>query len=60
MVNNQDGRVEKHPARIETEDHNPPGVSTTDKKIFIEPEISDPVDALKATTFFQTDSAGST
>ncbi len=30
------------------------------KKLFVEPEISDPVDVLEATTFFQPGTSGAT
>jgi|GEM_PF-2304269 len=55
MMNNQDDRVEEQRTQF---DANRPEVSAVGKKAFVEPEISDPVDALKATTFFQSESEG--
>jgi hypothetical protein len=49
MMNNQDDRVEEQRTQF---DANRPEVSVAVRKAFVEPEISDPVDALKATTFF--------
>jgi hypothetical protein len=41
--------------------HNGTGVSANeDKKLFVEPTISVPVDVLEATTFFQSATSGAT
>ena len=49
MINNQDGRLEEQQTQPADDRL---GVNVAEKKAFVEPEISDPVDALKATTFF--------
>ena len=49
MMNNQNDRVEEE--RMQFDAHRPE-VSVAVRKAFVEPEISDPVDALRATTFF--------
>jgi len=48
-MNNQNDRVEEE--RTQCDAHRPE-VRVAVRKAFVEPEISAPVDALKATTFF--------
>jgi len=47
----QAGNVIEHPSTNE---------QPSTKKLFVEPEVSVPVDVLEATTFFQTASSGAT
>jgi len=51
MLKEQAGNVIEHPSTNE---------QPTTKKLFVEPEVSVPVDVLEATTFFQTASSGAT
>jgi hypothetical protein len=44
--------------RVEDEDSAPPTVPAADKKQFIEPAVSFPIDVLEATTFFQLADSG--
>jgi hypothetical protein len=37
-----------------------PAPASTDKKAFVEPEVSFPIDVLEATTFFQLTDSGAT
>ena len=37
-----------------------PAAAPTDKKTFVEPEVSFPIDVLEATTFFQLTDSGAT
>lgn len=46
--------------RIETEITIPTAPETTEKKPFVAPKISVPVDVLEATTFFQSVESGAT
>lgn len=45
-------------SRMEDEDSAPPSGRAADKKKFIEPAISFPIDVLEATTFFQVTDSG--
>lgn len=40
--------------------HAPPQAEEAERKAFVEPEISQPVDVLEATTFFQSATSGNT
>jgi hypothetical protein len=51
MLKEQAGNVIEHSSTNE---------QPTTKKLFVEPEVSVPVDVLEATTFFQTASSGAT
>lgn len=47
-------------SRVENEDSARPSERTADKKMFVEPAITFPIDVLEATTFFQLTDSGST
>lgn len=47
-------------SRVENEDTPRPSVLAADKKKFVEPAVSFPIDVLEATTFFQLTDSGST
>lgn len=46
--------------RVENEETARPSVRAADKKKFVEPAVSFPIDVLEATTFFQLTDSGST
>jgi hypothetical protein len=45
-------------SRVEDEDTSRPSERATDKKKFIEPAVSFPIDVLESTTFFQLTDSG--
>ena len=45
-------------SQVEDEDAARPSGRAADKKIFVEPEVSFPIDVLEATTFFQAADSG--
>ena len=47
-------------SRVEDEDAERPAERPADKKKFIEPAVSFPIDVLEATTFFQLTDSGAT
>ena len=47
-------------SRVEGEDNAQPSERAADKRKFIEPAVSFPIDVLEATTFFQLTDSGST
>ena len=47
-------------SRVEGEENAQPSEQAADKKKFIEPAVSFPIDVLEATTFFQLTDSGST
>ena len=47
-------------SRVEETEGHPTEVAATSKKVFVEPEVSFPVDVLEATTFFQFTESGAT
>ena len=47
-------------SRVEKEDAERPADRPADKKSFVEPAVSFPIDVLEATTFFQLTDSGST
>lgn len=47
-------------SRVEDEETARPSERITDKKQFVEPAVSFPIDVLEATTFFQLTDSGST
>ena len=47
-------------SRVEDEDTARPAERATDKKKFVEPAVTFPIDVLEATTFFQLTDSGTT
>lgn len=47
-------------SRVEAEDATRPSERSADKKQFVEPAVSFPIDVLEATTFFQLTDSGNT
>lgn len=47
-------------SRVEDEDAALPSGHVAEKKLFVEPAVSFPIDVLEATTFFQLTDSGST
>ena len=61
MNNKTENLIPVQLSRVEDEDAARPSRGASDKKIFVEPEVSFPIDVLEATTFFQiADSGGLT
>ena len=57
---NTENLIPEQFSRVEDEDAARPSERAADKKKFIEPVVSFPVDVLEATTFFQLTDSGAT
>ena len=61
MITKTENLIPEQLSRVEEDDALRPSERVADKKQFVEPAVSFPIDVLEATTFFQaTDSGGTT
>lgn len=52
--------IPEQPSQVEDEDAARPSTMAAEKKTFVEPKVSFPIDVLEATTFFQNADSGAT
>ena len=60
MINKTENLIPEQLSRVEEEDAVRPSERVADRKKFIEPAVSFPIDVLEATTFFQSADSGGT
>ena len=60
MITKTENLIPVQLSRVNEVENVQPAEAAADKKTFVEPEVSFPIDVLEATTFFQLTDSGST